>query len=240
MDIREIKKHLEFLTYTPFHPQWLLARTNKGWIKSVARNLSGTVLDVGCGNRYLESALSNDIKYIGLDYFVTATEWYHSCPDVYGDAERLPVINDTIDYVFLLDVLEHVPDPASCLREVTRVLKSGGKLVLQVPFIYPIHDAPLDFQRWSIYGLEKLVKESGLTIETVEAIGEPLETSGMLFNISLCKFVLNAINSRNPAFIILFLLPVILPMINLCCLILTIIIKNDTFMPFRYRIIAEK
>ena len=240
MGIRELKKYLEFLAFTPFHPQWLLARTNKKWVKLVTNELSGTVLDIGCGNRFLERYLREDINYIGIDYLITATEWYHSNPDIYADAKSIPVRDESVNHVFLLDVLEHVSDPDSCLKEVKRVLENGGKLVLQVPFIYPIHDSPLDFQRWSEYGLEKLIRECGLFIKSIEPIGEPLETSGMLFNISLCKYVLNAINKRNPVFFIIFLLPIIIPMVNICCFISSIIIRNDTFMPFRYRLIAEK
>ena len=158
MTPRSIKKALQPLRHTPFHPQWQPPLKSQGDIFS---GLSGQVLDIGCAESSIQQQLPSATKYIGLDYYKTATEWYQTRPDVFGDGQKLPFSDQSFDHVLLLDVLEHIPAPSDCLEEVRRVLKPGGTLIIQVPFLYPIHDAPLDFQRWTEFGLKRLAKQHG-------------------------------------------------------------------------------
>ena len=48
------------------------------------------VLDIGCFNKWAKSHIDPSCTYLGLDYFDTATQWYGSVPDIYGDAMALP------------------------------------------------------------------------------------------------------------------------------------------------------
>ena len=59
--------------------------------------------------------------------------------------KKLPIATNSIDSVLFLDVLEHLQNPDQALNEIFRVLKSNGVLILQVPFLYPIHDAAYDY-----------------------------------------------------------------------------------------------
>ena len=202
--------------------------------------LQGRVLDIGCGHKSIKALLSTGAEYIGLDYYHTAVEWYGSRPDIYADAVSLPLAKDCFHNVLLLDVLEHIPDPAGCLREIHRVLLPRGRLILQIPFLYPVHDQPLDFQRWTLYGISRMLAKAGFIVTLSEDMGTPMETAGLLLNIALCKSVINLYNQRNPLCLVVVFLPVVVPLINLCSLILGKMAPRDDCMPFRYRILAEK
>lgn len=206
---------------------------------SLAQQCNGTVLDIGCGRQNIRANLQHT-HYIGLDNYHTATEWYGTKPDVFARGEALPVADACINHVLLLDVLEHIPDPEAALLEVCRVLKPGGTAFLQVPFLYPLHDRPLDFQRWTEYGLLRLLQRAGLTLRETVAVGKPAETAEMLFNLGLCKNVLDAVGRRHPAALLVILLPLMIPVVNLCSWLIARLLPDDGYMPGRYHLIAVK
>lgn len=81
-------------------------------------------------------------------------------PDIVASACNMKVIDDSsIDAVFLIEVLEHINEPKKALKEIHRILKPNGKLILSTPFIFPIHDEPYDFYRYTEYGLQYLLKD---------------------------------------------------------------------------------
>jgi len=209
------------------------------YLAEVADSLRGIVLDIGCAHKTSRKYLDKDVQYIGLDYY-TAQTLYNSNPDIYASAEYLPLAEKSVDAVLLLDVLEHVADPDLCVQEIERVLVAGGKLVLNVPFIYPLHDIPHDFRRWTEHGLNVLLEKHGLIIERKAAYGHPLVTSGLLLNLALCKTTVNAFEKRHPGFLTIFLLPVLIPLINICAYLSGLIFPSDHFMPYRYHVTATK
>jgi SAM-dependent methyltransferase len=129
-------------------------------LRQCAPYVKGRLLDVGCGRRpYEHGFFAGASEYLGVDYLADRSQ-----PDVVCSGLRLPFAGDVFDTVASTEVLEHVPDPLLALREMRRVLKPGGFLILTAPMYWPRHDLPYDFFRYPYDGLLYLVKESGLEL----------------------------------------------------------------------------
>jgi len=77
---------------------------------------------------------------------------------VIGDAQALGVGSAAVDAVLCTEVLEHLPEPQRAIDEIFRVLRPGGALILTTRFLFPIHDAPHDYFRYTKYGLRHLLR----------------------------------------------------------------------------------
>ena len=71
----------------------------------------------------------------------------------------------------LSDVLEHIHSPELLLAEIARVLAPGGTLLMNVPFLYWLHEQPHDYFRYTEHGLRRLVERAGLSVLTLETLG---------------------------------------------------------------------
>ena len=92
-----------------------------------------TVADVGCGNgRYVDAcaAAGADVIAIDLSAGMLAAVAPSHPRHVAADAQRLPLVDGSVDVVLLLHMLYHVPDPAVALAEARRVLRVGGRVVV--------------------------------------------------------------------------------------------------------------
>lgn len=89
----------------------------------------------------------------------------------------LPEVTDWLlegacfDSVVLTEVLEHCPEPRDLMAEVNRVMKKGAKLFGTVPFIYPLHEAPWDFYRYTPFAIERLAKQTDFKVIKIESLG---------------------------------------------------------------------
>lgn len=173
----KIRTWAKLLARTPLHPQWLLGPRKAP--PGIA-GISGRVLDIGAADRWLEPHLSEGVQYVALDYPATGRHLYSARPTVFGDAASVPFGDACFDGVFCLEVLEHVPEPESVLREIARVLKPGGRAWITMPFLYPLHDAPFDFQRFTEYGLRRSMRRAGLEIACLRKSGHAIRTAGLL------------------------------------------------------------
>jgi|ERR1041384_165087 SAM-dependent methyltransferase len=80
-------------------------------------------------------------------------------PDIRGDICTHDFGGRSFDVIVLSEVLEHVPAPHLAISNIHRVLRAGGRLILTVPFLFPIHERPHDYYRYTRYGLEYLLRE---------------------------------------------------------------------------------
>lgn len=104
------------------------------------------VLDVGAGGRRIVPGV------VTVDA-VAAGE-----VDIVGSIHKLPLVDDSFDCIFCTGTLEHVQDPWQAVRELHRVLKPGGIVHIDVPFIQGYHADPTDYWRFTIDGLKLLCR----------------------------------------------------------------------------------
>lgn len=150
-------------------------------VASLERRLSNALLQDWCADvtgRVLSIGSGGDTDKEGLsyrEYFSRASRYTTS--DVEGvpgcdltlDARKLEILDASFDALFVSGVLEHVDDVTAAVAECYRVLTPGGVLLVGVPFNQPIHRAPLDFWRFTEYGLRWLLR--AFQVEDVRAIG---------------------------------------------------------------------
>lgn len=111
---------------------------------------NGLTLDLGCGYTAYEKYFPNRVGFnIQPGPKV----------DVVGDAHSLPFKDEEFDNILCTEVLEHLHSPEVAISEMKRVLKREGKLILTTRFIFPLHDVPNDYYRFTKYGLKHLFKK---------------------------------------------------------------------------------
>lgn len=146
---------------------WLPAWLNTRKVRRFAPVCSGDLLDVGCGSKPYEPILGPRVRsYVGLDH--PETQQDRERVDVWGDAQDLPFGAASFDTVVSFHVLEHTESPERVMAEVARVLRPGGRVLIAMPFLWGIHEAPRDFVRLTSYGLERLLSDAGLRDVHVE------------------------------------------------------------------------
>jgi glycosyltransferase involved in cell wall biosynthesis/SAM-dependent methyltransferase len=135
--------------------------------------LSGTLLDVGCGQmpyRDLILEQSPVTTYVGLD-IRNPTYQQHRHPDLFWDGTRIPLADASVDSAIATELFEHLPDIGLVLREIARVLKPGGALFFTVPFLWPLHDSPWDFCRYTPYALRRHLEAAAYEVTEISSMG---------------------------------------------------------------------
>ncbi len=141
------------------------------------RDLSpGVALDVGAaGGGNTRVLRSSGWAAVALEYGQegAAVAQERGLVVIRGDAERLPVRRESLDLVVAFDVLEHLGDDLGTLREIRRVLRPGGTLLVAVPAgmeLWSAHDEAVGHvRRYSRGQLVDLVTAAGLTVQHVRS-----------------------------------------------------------------------
>lgn len=164
-----LKSYFVFVSFSPswigifINPFWLCRRELALALSDLAPRLSGAVLDFGSGSQPYRPLLVNCSEYVSLEYD-TPSNRIRKAADIFYDGSRIPVADGIYDGLLSTQTLEHVPNPEIIVAEWARVLKSGGLLLITMPFMWPEHEMPYDFQRYSSSGLRLLLEQSGFEI----------------------------------------------------------------------------
>ncbi len=124
----------------PDHVSNALNEGVAAWLEA----MDGPTLNLGAGatDRWIPSCVQ-------LEYSVFRTT------DVVGDAHRLPFPDGLFEAAITFNTFEHLRDPASAARELYRVLKPGGRLLLQTAYLQPLHEEPHHYFGATEWGLRQ-------------------------------------------------------------------------------------
>lgn len=145
------------------------------------RNAKGKkVLNLGSGVGQFDRYLSKDIDLVNLDIDPTKPNVH-----VVADAHCLPFEDNTFDVVYSIAVLEHVKKPWIVAEEIWRVLRLGGCVVLELPFLNTIHDEH-DYFRFTDKGIRVLFDEAKFDV-VLEQVGSGGGSFLSVFLFQYCK-----------------------------------------------------
>jgi SAM-dependent methyltransferase len=137
---------------------------------------SGRVLNAGCGNR----DISDTLKSFGATQIVNY-DIASEIPDaLIGPLEKMPFAAAEFDTILCNAVLEHVEAPELVMREMVRVLRPGGHLLVAIPFLQPFHPCPGDFRRYTGEGLRRLGIDNGLEVIAINPTHTIAQTLGWI------------------------------------------------------------
>jgi SAM-dependent methyltransferase len=136
-------------------------------MKQVIHYANGELLDVGCGESPFYPLFIQRIdRYFKTDILTSPGK-----PEIYSTVTKLPFKDESFDTILCTHVLEHVFEPFCALAEMNRTLRYGGVIILGTPFIYWIHEAPVDYFRYTKYFYQKVAKMYDFEIIFIKEVG---------------------------------------------------------------------
>jgi len=142
-------------------------------VQAAIPELFGTVLDVGCGYKPYESLFlaptTKVSRYLGMD--VPTNIYLGRDTDIVWNGIDIPMESTSVDCVIATEFFEHSSSPDRVLEEVFRVLRPGGKLFLTVPFLWPLHETPFDYARYTPFAIKQKLERAGFYDIRVQATG---------------------------------------------------------------------
>jgi len=241
-------------SYNILNPYFLPFHFLNKYIKEFSVQSDGILLDIGCGVKPYYKIFNNRIgRYIGLDYKESInTEDLKTVisserkTDIWGDAIFLPIKSSSVDTVFSSMVLEYINEPDIFIKEISRVLKPKGKLILSSPQSYPIHHKERDFFRFTKHGIKYLLKKNNLEIISIKQNGRFFVHIGEMINHYINRRMFRNVNGLFLKALLGILKIILTPIlilitffINIVCIFLNYFDIDETFTS-GYTVLAEK
>lgn len=135
--------------------QTYLKKDYEKFLASKSDNADIVLVDLGSYNRrFTKNTINVDIFQEG------------NTDLIWDITKKLPFKTNSVDFVVCSAVLEHVNEPIKVVKEIQRILRPGGFVWADVPFMQPYHESPSDFQRYTLIGFQYLfrnfdIKNSG-------------------------------------------------------------------------------
>jgi SAM-dependent methyltransferase len=163
---KKINNDLDFNKRKFISPATLIdSETTPSMILKYAK---GRCIDIGCGDAPLQNLIESQ------------TECYHTL-DIESRIDTLTYTSDICnmnvvkdrdyDFALCLQVLEHVYNPFTAMKEINRILTKNGILILSVPHLSRLHEEPHDYYRYTKYGLQYLASNSGFKVISITPAG---------------------------------------------------------------------
>jgi SAM-dependent methyltransferase len=146
------------------------------WRKSNWKFLNQVVSDLPAEHKILDVGAGHgdfaDI-FVGRKYYSLDIVPYLEVDLVADLGETNPFKDGTFNAVVLMNVLEHVYESRRLIKSITRILAPDGIVVLTVPFLLKVHQAPFDFSRYTPYFIGNMAAEAGLQVESLQGYYDP-------------------------------------------------------------------
>jgi SAM-dependent methyltransferase len=142
----------------------------RSWLaeRAAATPAGALVLDAGAGEAPYRDLFAH-ASYESADFEKVEGKDYAASTYV-CDLNSIPVEDGRFDVVICSQVLEHVPDPESVLRELRRVVKPGGEVWLSAPLFYEEHEKPFDFYRYTQFAWNRFATVIGFEVISIEQL----------------------------------------------------------------------
>ncbi len=136
--------------------------TREIWLEKVLCSIpdNARILDAGAGTQRYRKFCGR-MQYVSQDFGeydgkstlegLQNPDFNYGKLDIVSDITAIPEPDSSFDAVMCIEVLEHLPDPLPAIKEFSRLLKTGGTLILTAPFCSLTHMAPYHF----VSGLNK-------------------------------------------------------------------------------------
>ena len=111
--------------------------------------------------------------------------------DIVCDLQALPFRNESVDAFITTSVLEHLEDVPGLIRKTFNCTRAGGLAIHSFPFLYPFHEAPYDFVRYTHMGAASLFKE--WTVRRLFSAAGPIT----IFNVLTVEFFSSLLSFGN-------------------------------------------
>jgi SAM-dependent methyltransferase len=178
------------------YPFYFMRKALFNALEENAPALSGVMMDFGCGSKPYKSLFKVE-KYIGVDYAGEGHSHETEHIDVYYDGKTIPFCDNHFDSILCTEVFEHLFDIEILLKELHRVLKPGGKMLVTCPFVWNEHEAPIDYARYTQYALRHLFEKNQFKVVKQDKKGTFVETLTQLSNLYVLETLFGSYNLKH-------------------------------------------
>lgn len=188
-----------FLEENFFRPKWYSVFINPYYINRIslykeicifASNIkkNEAVLDIGCGIKPYRNIFNTE-NYIGIDIEGGGHSDDAKIVDKFYNGKQIPFQGEQFDNIICTQVLEHAEDPNILIRECFRVLKQNGRIFISMPFMYPEHEIPYDYRRFTRYEHKRILEGSGFMLIIIKQTTGFCGTFGQLLSIYIFESI---------------------------------------------------
>jgi len=164
-------------------------RTRDLWVQAKLKEIpcGQTILDAGAGIEMYKNSCSH-LRYTSQDFgeftgamterdkMTTDVSFNTKICDIISDITKIPVKDGSFDAILCTEVFEHIPEPALAIKEFSRILQKGGRVILTAPFCSLTHQSPFYFANgYSKYWYEKILSENGFEVKEISYNGNFFE-----------------------------------------------------------------
>jgi len=139
---------------------------NQKFIRENILEAQDLVIDIGAGPGVFNDLYKSE-RLLTIDF--TNFPQTNLIADL---TNSLPLKRNLTNLVILSNTLEHIPESEKLLHSVNQVLNMYGQVIVTVPFLLDVHQAPFDFFRFTPFSLVNLAEKTGFDVTKITASGD--------------------------------------------------------------------